>query len=63
MGGLVSSARTTCRLDGGCLDEGKEDLEVVELAFSEALEMVETGKIVDAKTIMLLQWAVLRAAR
>lgn len=48
---------------GGGLEEEKEDLEVVEVAFSEALEMVETGKIVDAKTIMLLQWAALRAAR
>lgn len=48
---------------GGGLEEEKEDLEVVDIALSEALEMVDTGNIVDAKTIMLLQWAALRAAR
>lgn len=46
--------------EGGGLDHEHEDLEVVELSFSEALEMVETGEIVDAKSIMLLQWAALR---
>lgn len=46
--------------DGGGLDDEKEDLEVVELAFVEALDMVDAGEIVDAKTIMLLQWAALR---
>lgn len=46
--------------EGGGLDDEHEDLEVVELGFSEALEMVEAGEIIDAKTIMLLQWAALR---
>jgi nudix-type nucleoside diphosphatase (YffH/AdpP family) len=46
--------------DGGGLEDEKEDLEVIELSFAEALEMVEAGEIVDAKTIMLLQWAALR---
>lgn len=45
---------------GGGLDNEQEDLEVVELAFAEAMEMVEAGEIIDAKTIMLLQWAALR---
>jgi nudix-type nucleoside diphosphatase (YffH/AdpP family) len=45
---------------GGGLDDEQEDLEVVELAFAEAMEMVEAGEIIDAKTIMLLQWAALR---
>jgi nudix-type nucleoside diphosphatase (YffH/AdpP family) len=45
---------------GGGLDDEQEDLEVVEISFAEALEMVEAGEIVDAKTIMLLQWAALR---
>jgi nudix-type nucleoside diphosphatase (YffH/AdpP family) len=40
---------------GGVADEG-EDIEIVELAFDEALAQIGTG-IVDAKTIMLLQWA------
>lgn len=45
---------------GGGLHNEQEDLEVVELAFVEAMEMVEAGEIIDAKTIMLLQWAALR---
>lgn len=46
--------------DGGGLDDEQEDLEVVELPFAEAMEMAEAGEIIDAKTIMLLQWAALR---
>jgi len=42
----------------GLIDEG-EDIEVLELAFDEALELIGS-QIVDAKTIMLLQWAALR---
>ena len=41
---------------GGLVDEG-EDIEVLELHFAEALDMVASGDIVDAKTIMLLQYA------
>lgn len=41
---------------GGLWDEG-EDIEVVELAFTDALAKIRTGEIQDAKTIMLLQWA------
>jgi nudix-type nucleoside diphosphatase (YffH/AdpP family) len=44
---------------GGLADEG-EDIEVLELGFTEALSMIEDGRIADAKTIMLLQWAALR---
>ncbi|RBY92103.1 GDP-mannose pyrophosphatase [Blastococcus sp. TBT05-19] len=44
---------------GGLADEG-EDIEVLELPFDEALAMVDDGRIADAKTIMLLQWAALR---
>ncbi len=43
---------------GGVVAEG-EDIEVVELPFGEALAMVGDGRIADAKTIMLLQWAAL----
>jgi hypothetical protein len=42
----------------GLAEEG-EDIEMVELPFDRALEMVRTGAITDAKTIMLLQWAAL----
>ncbi len=45
---------------GGGLEEEGEDIEVLELPFDEALDMVDDGRIADAKTIMLLQWAALR---
>lgn len=41
--------------EGGGLEEEQEDIEVVELDFREAWNRVETGKLKDAKTIMLLQ--------
>lgn len=44
---------------GGVADEG-EDIEAVELEFAEALDMIADGRIADAKTIMLLQWAALQ---
>ncbi len=43
---------------GGLAAEG-EDIEVLELSFREALAMIADGRIVDAKTIMLLQYAAL----
>ena len=46
------------RIDaGGGIDE--EDIEVLELPFDRALEMIASGEIKDAKTIMLLQFAAL----
>jgi nudix-type nucleoside diphosphatase (YffH/AdpP family) len=45
---------------GGGLAEDGEDIEVLELLFDTTLAMIESGEIVDAKTIMLLQWAALR---
>ncbi|MDN5477511.1 MAG: GDP-mannose pyrophosphatase NudK [Chryseobacterium sp.] len=41
--------------DGGGLEEEGENIEVLELPFEQALSMVDTGEIKDAKTIMLLQ--------
>jgi nudix-type nucleoside diphosphatase (YffH/AdpP family) len=41
---------------GGLEDEG-EDIEVLELPFAEALAMIDDGRICDAKTIILLQYA------
>jgi nudix-type nucleoside diphosphatase (YffH/AdpP family) len=43
--------------DGGGLDHDQEDIEVLEMPFSEALAMMESGEIKDGKTIMLLQYA------
>jgi len=41
---------------GGDIKDG-EDIEVLELVLDDALRMIETGKIADGKTIMLLQYA------
>jgi nudix-type nucleoside diphosphatase (YffH/AdpP family) len=43
---------------GGVAEEG-EDIETVELDFDEALRQTTDGRIADAKTVMLLQWAAL----
>ncbi|GAB3507067.1 NUDIX hydrolase [Emticicia fontis] len=40
---------------GGVIDE--EDIEVLELDFNKAIQMMERGEIKDGKTIMLLQYA------
>jgi len=47
---------------GGIASEG-EDIEVLELAIDQALAMIGDGRIVDAKTIMLLQYAALNIFR
>jgi nudix-type nucleoside diphosphatase (YffH/AdpP family) len=47
---------------GGNHDEG-EDIEVLELSIDEALAMIPDGRIMDAKTIMLLQWAAMNIFR
>ncbi len=41
--------------EGGGLAAEQEDITVLELGFEEALNMIYTGEIKDAKTIMLLQ--------
>jgi len=46
--------------DGGGLAAEGEEIEVLELAFDDTMAMVERGEIIDAKTIMLLQYAALR---
>jgi len=45
--------------DGGGLAEEGEDIEVLELPIDSGLAMISDGRIVDAKTIMLLQNAAL----
>ena len=50
------AARTTG--GGGLADDG-EDIAVLELSFDDALAMIDDGRIADAKTVMLLQWAAL----
>jgi nudix-type nucleoside diphosphatase (YffH/AdpP family) len=41
---------------GGLVAEG-EDIEILEPTLDEALAMIDSGAIIDAKTIMLLQYA------
>ncbi len=55
--GLVEGAAASA--GGGLAHEG-EDIEIVKLPFATALQMVETGEIADAKTILLLQYAELK---
>ncbi|QOG01993.1 NUDIX domain-containing protein [Flavobacterium sp. MDT1-60] len=43
--------------DGGGLAAEQENIEVLEYTFEEAYAMMESGEIVDAKTIILLQHA------
>lgn len=42
---------------GGGVEADGEDIDVLEIALDKALEMVERGEIVDAKTVILLQYA------
>ena len=42
--------------DGGGIAHEQENIEVLEIPFTQALEMIESGEIKDAKTIMLLQY-------
>ena len=43
--------------EGGGLEHEQENIEVIEMAFDEAYNKIETGELQDAKTIMLLQYA------
>jgi nudix-type nucleoside diphosphatase (YffH/AdpP family) len=42
--------------EGGGLEHEEENIEVLEIPFEQALEMINTGEIKDGKTIMLLQY-------
>jgi nudix-type nucleoside diphosphatase (YffH/AdpP family) len=42
--------------EGGGIEHEQEDIEVLEIPFDDAFEMIGTGEIRDAKTIMLLQY-------
>ena len=48
---------------GGGLEHEGEDIEVFEIGFADALAMIGTGEIIDAKTIMLLQALALQQMR
>jgi nudix-type nucleoside diphosphatase (YffH/AdpP family) len=46
--------------EGGGLEEEQENIEVLELPVDKAMQMIDSGEIKDAKTIMLLQYIKLR---
>lgn len=41
---------------GGGLEQEQENIEVLEILFEKALQMIDTGEIKDGKTIILLQY-------
>ncbi|KGL62901.1 NUDIX hydrolase [Polaribacter sp. Hel1_85] len=43
--------------EGGGLESETEDIEVLEMPFTEAVKMLENGEIIDTRTIVLLQYA------
>ncbi|MFD2587024.1 GDP-mannose pyrophosphatase NudK [Croceitalea marina] len=43
--------------EGGGAEDETENIEVLELPFTKTLEMIKSGEICDAKTILLLQYA------
>lgn len=57
---IAAYAREMRVNEGGGVDED-EDIEVLEIPFEEALQMIQDGSIRDAKTIMLLQYAKLNS--
>ena len=46
--------------DGGGAPDESEDIEVLEYAFAKAFDMIRTGEIKDAKTVILLQYLMLQ---
>lgn len=44
---------------GGGLESEHEDIEVIEIPFKEAVVMLNSGKIEDTRTIVLLQYAII----
>jgi nudix-type nucleoside diphosphatase (YffH/AdpP family) len=42
---------------GGGLDAEGEDIEVLEIDLDDAIDQIADGRIVDGKTVLLLQWA------
>ena len=45
--------------EGGGLESEHEDIEVIEMPFINAVDMLNNGKIVDTRTIVLLQYAII----
>lgn len=44
--------------EGGGLSDEHEDIEINELDYAEIQDLIYSGKVIDQKTIVLLQWAI-----
>ncbi len=56
---IAEYSENTKKMEGGGIDN--EDIVVLEVPFTKALELVKSGNIKDAKTIMLLQYLALES--
>ena len=56
---FAAASSSADRVAAGGGVAGEEDIELVELPLAEALDAVRDGRIVDGKTVVLLQWACL----
>jgi GDP-mannose pyrophosphatase NudK len=57
IGEYAKSMKTS---EGGGLEDEQESIEVLELPFQQAIQMIGSGEIKDAKTIMLIQYMQLK---
>jgi len=53
---IAEYARSMKVNEGGGVEEEEENIEVLEIGFQKALDMIVSGEIKDGKTIMLLQY-------
>ena len=54
---FIAEYRDSDKIDnGGGLEVEGEEIEVLEVSFKEALNMIDSNEIIDARTIMLLQY-------
>jgi len=53
---IAAYSKTMKVSNGGGITEEEENIEVLEIGMDHAFEMISTGEIKDAKTIMLLQY-------
>lgn len=53
---IAEYSSDTKQTRGGGVESDGEEIEVLELHIDEALHMIQTGEIMDGKTIMLLQY-------
>jgi nudix-type nucleoside diphosphatase (YffH/AdpP family) len=60
---FVAEYEPRMRVGGGGIASEGEEIEVLELRIDQALAMIRDGRIADAKTIMLLQYAALNIFR